>query len=83
MCRVAAPARNGGAMLTPTQTQQLAEAFEIAWPQAAEDAATFAQWDGPWDGFLAHLRRRYSWWDAGYAAAYLTALRECTEDTLP
>jgi cytochrome b len=63
-------------MLTARETRQLGAAFEIAWQQVAEDAATFAAWTAPWDEFLAHLRRRYPWCDKGYAAAYLTSLRE-------
>jgi hypothetical protein len=62
-------------MLSTHEAQQLGAAFEIAWPQAAEDAATLDRWTEPWDDLVAYWRVRHGW-TAGYAVAYLTALRE-------
>ena len=35
-------------MITPIETQRLAEAFEIPGPMAVEDAASFQRWSASW-----------------------------------
>ena len=52
----------------------LAEAYEVEPAAARADVGLVAGWTGPADDLLVALERRRDW-EAGYALAYLVAIR--------